>query len=290
MATVQVKLPKSSIIKTLDSAGKRVFSTAELDQIYDRNYRIWRLDIPKMGPSQFRDYLVKNTPLKKRVINFSKAESKTIYLWKEATSFDTALAMNPRAYLTHYSAAFIHELTEQVPKVVYVNIEQSKKTTAHTGSLDQEAIDHAFSKPARLSSLQADFDKLTKIHLYHGQHTDLLGVIEDQNGLRYTNIERTLIDLTVRPIYGGGASEVLKAFHNAKDKLSVNKLSRMLRQLDFTYPYHQAIGFYLERAGYDEELLGIFERMPMEFDFYLTHDMKVKAFSKRWRIHYPENL
>ena len=70
-----------------------------------------------------------------------------------------------------------------------------------------------------------------------------------------TNVERTLIDATVKPMYAGGVFEVAKAFALANDRLSVNKLMPMLRKLDFSYPYHQAIGYYLERAGYKSSQL-----------------------------------
>ena len=36
--------------------------------------------------------------------------------------------------------------------------------------------------------------------------------------IRLTNIERTLIDIAVRPVYSGGVFEVLKAYRLAKDK------------------------------------------------------------------------
>ena len=46
--------------------------------------------------------------------------------------------------------------------------------------------------------------------------TNALGVIEIQGSedetLKVTGIERTLIDIAVRPVYAGGVFEVLKAY------------------------------------------------------------------------------
>lgn len=64
-----------------------------------------------------------------------------------------------------------------------------------------------------------------------------------------------------------------KAFENAKGDVSINKLVSMLQKLDFTYPYHQAIGYYLERAGYKTSQIALLDNFPKESDFYLTHGM-----------------
>ena len=105
-----------------------------------------------------------------------------------------------------------------------------------------------------------------------------------------TNVERTLIDITVRPVYSGGVSEVLKAFTLAREHISVNRLAAMLKKLAFIYPYHQVVGFYLERAGYRSSSLDLFRSMPREFDFYLEHNLKEKTYVKEWRLFIPKWL
>jgi predicted transcriptional regulator of viral defense system len=122
-----------------------------------------------------------------------------------------------------------------------------------------------------------------------------LGVVEaDQpegQKIRLTNVERTLIDITVRPGYAGGVFEVLKAFRNAKGKVSINKLTAMLKTLGYVYPYHQAIGFYLDRAGvYDESSIRLLRKIEMSHDFYLAHAMNDPEYSKDWRLFFPQGL
>jgi len=76
-----------------------------------------------------------------------------------------------------------------------------------------------------------------------------LGVIDyDLDGImiRITGLERTLVDAVVRPDYSGGIEEVLKAFTAVKGEISVNKMLAILKKMDYMYPYHQALGFYLE--------------------------------------------
>lgn len=109
--------------------------------------------------------------------------------------------------------------------------------------------------------------------------------------LRVTDIERTLIDIVVRPIYAGGVKEVLKAYRQGKNFVSVEKLAETLQQTDYVYPYHQAIGFYMEKSGaYDESEFQLLKKTPMNFDFYLDYKMHEFKYSEDWKIYYPKDL
>ena len=86
--------------------------------------------------------------------------------------------------------------------------------------------------------------------------TDRLGVEKIRSAkrelLEVTDLERTLIDITVRPNYAGGAKAVLSAYRQARGRISVDKLLTFLKRFDYVYPYHQAIGFYLEKSSYPQ--------------------------------------
>ena len=58
-----------------------------------------------------------------------------------------------------------------------------------------------------------------------------------------------MIDIAVRPVYGGGVYEILAAYRAALDRIDVDRVVEYLTSLGHMYPYHQAIGFYLQRAG-----------------------------------------
>ncbi|MEO8073964.1 MAG: hypothetical protein ABI686_12070 [Acidobacteriota bacterium] len=61
--------------------------------------------------------------------------------------------------------------------------------------------------------------------------------------------------------------------------------------MDYVYPYHQAIGFYLEKAEvYDENEIQQLKDIPMNFDFYLDYKMSETEYSDTWKIFYPKNL
>ena len=71
---------------------------------------------------------------------------------------------------------------------------------------------------------------------------------------------------------------------------SVNKMISYLKRLEFIYPYHQAIGFYLERAGYTNTQLSLVEKIEKKYDFYLDYGMKETDYSKKWRLFYPKGF
>jgi len=214
------------------------------------------------------------------------------YVWGPVSMFAVGTSMRPGAYLSHGSAVFLHGLTDQIPKTIFVNKEQSAKP-APTQPLTQAGIDRAFANSQRASTYVFSHEGY-RVVLLSGKHTNRLEVSEvtgPQGELvDATKLERTLIDITVRPAYAGGVFEVAKAYEAAKDRVSVNTLIATLKQLGHVYPYHQAVGFYLQRAGVDPAKLARLKQLGLSFDFYLSHKMGPTAFSSEWRIHFPEGL
>jgi len=45
---------------------------------------------------------------------------------------------------------------------------------------------------------------------------------------------------------------VLRAFRASRSRISVRRLLLTLQKFQYVYPYHQAIGFYMQRAGFPE--------------------------------------
>ena len=182
--------------------------------------------------------------------------------------------------------------TENIPKNVYTNQEQSKKPSNKSYDLQQKNIDRAFSKTMRKTNHIVFFDDFNA-YMLNGKNTERLGITEievDGDNLPITDIERTLLDVSIRPGYGGGVEEILEAYINAKGQISINRLLAYLRKMDYIYPYHQVLGFYLEKAGYKESQLRLLESMDIEYDFYLNYNMKNPSFLERWKLYYPQHL
>lgn len=188
---------------------------------------------------------------------------------------------------------YFHELTDQIPKSIYINFEQDAKPRSK-GQLVQNRIDIAFKCATRVSKNIAEYHDYT-LRLLNGMQTGNAGVIAsdgpDGAKIQLTNVERTLIDIAVRPEYSGGPFEVLKAYKRARDRVSINKLMALLKRINYVYPYHQVIGFYLDNAGvYSQSQLDLTRKFEIKYDFYLMHKMDEMDYSKKWQLYFPKGL
>lgn len=277
-----------SSIKKFFLETSKAYSEDELKEILDQNRILWNLP-GTMNAVKFIEKLVERNILTKISIFFSGYyQNKTRYISKNSSVFNLALSLAPKSYLSHYTAAFLLGLTSQIPKTIYLTSEQSQKNRATNIKLLQKDIDSAFKKPQKKSGAVAIFEDYSIIY-HNGMFSNKLGVFTKE-GLSYTNIERTLIDITVRPEYAGGISRVIEIYENSIGKLSVNKLKATLDKLNYIYPYHQAIGFYLEKAGLDEKRLSQFLSYERVNKFYLTYQMNQMEYNEKWKIYYPKGI
>jgi predicted transcriptional regulator of viral defense system len=283
---------ESRIIEALQQDGRKVFAPQDLAKLFDLHREDWSL-LAGVTLDQFILYLETNFGFRKVILSGpTHQKSFTRYLGQNPSPLEVASSLRASAYLCHASAVLVHGLTEQLPKVLYVNYEQSVKPRP-TGALTQESMDRAFRGRQRESTFAFLYEDYTLI-LLSGKNTKRLEVqtkrLPEGGKVDVTSLERTLIDIAVRPNYAGGVHQVLDAYRAAKPLLSVGKLLSTLKQLDYIYPYHQAIGFYLERAGYPEKQWSRLHQLGAEFNFYLTHGMKEMDFDARWRLFHPKGL
>lgn len=269
----------------------RVFHKRALAEILASNRRVWRIP-QSVGTDAFLALLIREALLREVALSSPTYPGITRYARPDASPLEIALSARPRAYLSHGTAVFLHALTEDAPRIIYVNSEQSAKPVPE-GLLSQERIDLAFKRVPRTSNYVLEFDGY-RVVLVSGKFTDGLevGQLFGPGGERLpaTKLERTLIDITVRPVYAGGVYKVLDAFRSAKDRMSVNTLVATLKRLEYIYPYHQALGFYMTRAGYEPERLALLRSLPLGLDFYLTHGIVDKDYDPEWRLYFPTGL
>ncbi|MDA2292095.1 hypothetical protein PDN46_27955 [Bacillus cereus group sp. Bc191] len=287
---------KPQIVKYFEDQYKRIFSVQDMYEILNSNKEEWTLPAVTKG-NDFIKFLTENNILQQIEIQTPQRKI-TKFKFDGASVYELAVSINKYSYLSHYTALFLHGLTNNIPKHVYTNTEQSPKYYFDKDdiNLEQENIDWAFSRPMRTTKQIAKFEmdnKKYQVYLLNGKHQERLGVsFIEVYGIKMfmTNLERTLIDIVVRPNYSGGIEEVLHAYKVAKGTFSVNRLLATLNKMNYIYPYHQLIGFYLERAGYDDNVLKIVELSGIEHNLYLTYEIKDKSFSERWKVYYPSYL
>jgi predicted transcriptional regulator of viral defense system len=280
-----------AISSFFESSIKHVYTESELGEILYQNRAIWKIP-DYVNMTRFISFLADNGKLSMVQVVSEHYRSVTRYIWGKASPFAVALSLRPSAYLSHGTAVFLHGLTDQIPRTLYINKEQSVKPRP-TSTLTPEALARAFSGEQRRSVYTFNYENWT-IVLLSGKNTGRLevGPIAADTGepIEITRLERTLIDITVRPAYAGGIYQVLEAYKAAKDRLSVNTLTATLKKLDYVYPYHQAIGFYMERAGYEESRTERLLKLGTSLDFYLAHGIRDREYDSKWRLFYPKGF
>ena len=216
----------------------------------------------------------------------------TRYTANDCTPLEIASSLKSSGFFSHATAAFLHGLTDVVPKVFYINHEQSPKP-APASPLRQSTIDNAFQRKQRLSRYIFRNDS-ARFVLLNGKNTKRLGVISmtgpDGSKYKVTDLERTLVDCVVRPAYSGGIVQVLESFEQAGGRLDCKRLSKTLAKLNYRYPYHQAIGFLLERAGFTTKDTKPFKDLGQEFSFYLSYGVKNPVLDRSWNLFIPKGF
>lgn len=278
---------KPLIDKIVNSAQEQVMSSMEFGRLVSQTNEIWGLKSLSRGEIK-RFLLEEYSFIEDQIIGDHSYE---IYYRSNSKIdfFDVAAVRSRGSYFSHYSALYINNLTLHIPKQIYLTLER-KSLDQNNNILKQENIDRVLSKPPRITSDKRNY-KNFDINFINGQYQNLIGITTFRSQYAVSDIERTLIDIAVRPFYSGGVTQVLEAYIYAKNKLDPKKLMDYYAQLNYTYPYHQVIGFYLEKAGYDAKMYNEFLNFDdLEFDFYLTYNILHKEFSKKWRLCYPKGF
>jgi hypothetical protein len=212
------------------------------------------------------------------------------YLSGSHSPFQLATSLRRRSFLCHRTALVVHGLAHS-SEPIYVNQEQSPKPTPE--DITQESITKAFSNQQRQSQYIFKYAG-TQYLLLSGKNTGRAGVRplkgSDGGDLDVTDLERTFIDIVVRPAYAGGINQVADAYQQAVARIDIDHLIKLLKKMDYVYPYHQSIGFLLERAGAAENECRRLTQLGTQFDFYLDYKIKNPAYSKKWRLYYPPLL
>jgi len=295
MAKTRLAFSTTTILEFFASHPKRIWLHSDLQKTIEDKRAAWNL-AQSTTTAQFIQFLLESGQLKRIVFPFPAPYRKeTRYTWGDVPLYSVLLTLRDQCYFSNYSALFFHGLTEQVPKTHYLTTELAASQSSRPQPLTQDAIDRAFRNKPRTTNQIAETPDF-RVCLTQAKNTNALGVIDKpidtplgSVNLRLTSLERTLLDAAVRPHYSGGVFEILKAFRNARDQVSPNRLAATLKKLDYAYPYHQAVGFYLQRADYPEPALSLF-RLPMSFDFYLSHGHKDLQYIPEWRLHVPRGL
>ena len=276
-------------IKTLfEQAPHLSYTRNDLIDIFDRYRLEWNIAAYR-NYKHFLSFHEANDILhKEKLIHQSSGSVKQLWNKSHATHFQKGLTIKKDGYLSNFSAMQIHQITLQIPKTIFVSFDQYGSYNTDTIHLEQAAVDKAFSKPQRMTTEIYKSEEDSYRYTFLQKKTNSIDVgVKTIKKIRVTDLERTLIDIAVRPAYSGGVFEVLEAFKNALKDVDLNILDHYLNQLDYIYPYHQLIGFYLEKAGCNNKLLSLFLDKKTDINFYLTYNMSKTKLNEKWGIYFP---
>lgn len=274
------------------SSAQTIYWPSELAAIFQKQRSRWKLPHEMKFPG-FVSWLQEERKLTRIRLTSPRYPEIIRYAWGlDPSPVLVALSTKRESYFSHGSALWIHAVGGNANEM-YVNQEQREKPPNDASSLTQESVNRAFKNNQRQTKLIYRYGR-EKITVVAGKHTNRLGVVAGAaptgEPVQVTCLERSLIDAAVRPAYAGGVPGVMAAFKAARSRVSIKKLVTLLETLDYTYPYHQAIGFYLKKSGYsgrDQELL---RTIGLALDFYLSHGLKDPLLDRDWRCFYPRGL
>jgi hypothetical protein len=277
----------------IEASHKQVRGTQSLKQLLKGiDFLTPMLQIKELASDDVISFLIEKSHLSK--VKFRTPRTETLYFWRSINEYELMPVLRPKGYYTHLSAMYFHGLLNHEPNNIYFNHEQPARPKS-LANLEQARIDNAFQKKQRLTTSRTIYNG-KEYWLLNGKQTNNYDVIliKTYNGteIPVTDLERTLIDITVRPAYAGGVNLVLNAYRLAQPKVSIDKLKAALHSLNHVYPYSQSVGFYLEMAGnYANKAVRDFSNFDrFKYDFYLDYEMKEPLYSKKWRLYYPRDL
>lgn len=289
MAIESFKRAKNLIINCLIKDKALSYTQRDIENIFTQNRQLWNI-ADYRNYKHFIKFLSKENILILDKLNHEHEKSlKQVLRKKKSSNFDVGLSIKKNGYLSNYSAMQLHEITLQIPKTIFVSYDKYK-VISHTpkSKLLQSSVDKAFGKPQRKTtqSYKSEYNNTTYTFLQKKYLSNEVGII-NKGRYKVTDLERTLIDIAVRPAYSGGVFEVLEAFINSKEIINIELLDNYLNALDYSYPYHQLLGFYLNKAGIDQSRLSLLLNKKSNIDFYLTYNITNKKYDENWGIYYP---
>jgi len=275
------------ITEYFNSVAHKVYTITELGKILLDQRKSWGLS-SKITRRDFIEYMLLRTKLENHIFKFPNVVYQR-FTWGPGSIYSIILSWKKMLHFTHYTATYLHNLVDRVPKSIFVTSEQSPKRINY--QLSQLSIDNAMTKQQRITRNVASYGR-RDIHLLNGKHTENTGVIaaKTTGGVRMpvTDLERTLIDITVRPEYAGGPFDVLEAYKRAAKNVSCDRMVSYLNKINYVYPYHQSVGFYMETSkAYSSSQIETIRTINRDFDFYLTYNIPNVEYSERWKIFYP---
>lgn len=179
-------------------------------------------------------------------------------------SFEIGMKLVKKGAISHRSAMFFHDLTDQV--LTHIYLVAPKVIAANKSTKADYVIDH------------------TRFHVKRINPSSFFGikrVFINESPIWVTDIERTLLDGLMDPQLCGGFREVLHAFEKGYDKISQDTFLKYIDKMPIVIA--KRAGWVLERIQCLEEVQHQLEAIPTKTIQKLNLKGERRgALNKRW--------
>ena len=185
------------------------------------------------------------------------------------SEFEIATHLAQPSAISHFSAFYIHELTDQIPNTIFVSVPTGT-------SLPRVGKGKLFT----YKGVRYRFIAVRKEHFFGLEY-----IQRSDARIQVIDLERTLLDGLIRPKYCGGFSEVLHAF--SISDFDIKKIIDYALRLDASVA--KRLGWVLEKFNYNGAEIDRLFALPFKGYAKLNPSGEKKGpYNKRWHI--QENI
>lgn len=201
---------KAKFLQELLSNGLRVFATSEAKSI-----------ALKIGLNESYINIVLNKLVHE---GWLKQIKRGVYSLSYLTGvspiheFEIAMRLVRPAMISHYSAFYHHELTEQLPRDIFI-------TTIKETSTPQKG------KKKKKAGIQLDGVNYQIVQLKKEKFFGGIKAFRGEGSFMITSLERTLLDGLAQPQYCGGFAEVVAGFEERIQDVNIDLIIQYAMQL-----------------------------------------------------------
>jgi len=262
-----------------------IFWPSDLSKLISGHQDEW--EDAHLNPQRLAKFLLREGLLLRAEFRSREYPRIVRYLRGKPSPYELAVSLRRDSFVCHRTALMLHSL-EPPATTIYVNKEQGPKPAPE--GITQEGINRAFKSGQRQSNYIFRYGG-SQFVLISGKDTGKAGVVRCKGpqgeAVNATDLERTLIDIVVRPAYAGGLKRVFAVYKEVVSRIDVDHMIGLLQKFDYAYPYHQSIGFLLEQGGRPERDCKRFKDFGLKFDFHLDYGLKGPAYNRNWRLYHP---
>jgi hypothetical protein len=127
---------KRALGKLFADWGQEVFMLADMKKILDKGKFLLGLSAA-IKAKELVSFLEEHGVISAIEVEMPGGEEVRRFRTERATAYELALSLKKNSYLSHYSAVFLHGLTDNVPKTIYTNTELHRGGKSNSGRLEQ---------------------------------------------------------------------------------------------------------------------------------------------------------